>query len=325
MKRNLFTHNDLDGIISAALIKYGFSVERIFFSAPSSIMHSQQQITENDIVCDLPCPINCGYWFDHHRGNLEDLKLRGISPINIPGKFSEAPSCASVIAEYFKENNINYPDFFIETIKEINIIDSFDYKNIEEWRKPTYGKIIDCALKDPVMPLFEKDNLMQKAINLIYKFSLQEVSQNADFQKHYNVYLKEEEKMIQIIQQSVSFLEKDKNKDFVIIDLCHLKHPPKIQKNLAFLIYPTAKYVISIQNLFRANKKTNDLSLSISTSIIENQNPQKQDLGEIMRILNIGDGHIGAASGRIKCASKNVMEKEKKRLLEDIYNIWNKL
>jgi len=81
----IVTHNDFDGLVSAALCAWALKVDRIRFAGPLTITKSQMTITEKDVVCDLPYPLECGLWFDHHEGNLQELELRKIDPTSIPG------------------------------------------------------------------------------------------------------------------------------------------------------------------------------------------------------------------------------------------------
>jgi hypothetical protein len=48
----------------------------------------------------------------------------------------------------------------------------------------------------------------------------------------------------------------------------------------------------------------------------------KKDLGEIMRELNMGDGHRGAAGGTLYADSKTEMLKKKQEVLQAIYKRW---
>jgi hypothetical protein len=68
--------------------------------------------------------------------------------------------------------------------------------------------------------------------------------------------------------------------------------------------------------------KSNHLGLSMSLSINGNKKDQNKNIGEIMRTLNMGDGHPGAAAGTVRCRSKQEMLKKKKELLEQISRIW---
>lgn len=49
-----------------------------------------------------------------------------------------------------------------------------------------------------------------------------------------------------------------------------------------------------------------------------------RDLGEIMRELNIGSGHKGAASGTVRAKSKAEMLRAKERALQAILEKWRK-
>ena len=41
-----------------------------------------------------------------------------------------------------------------------------------------------------------------------------------------------------------------------------------------------------------------------------------------MRLLNMGDGHPGAAAGTIRCKSKQEMLKKKEEILNQVFNLW---
>jgi hypothetical protein len=60
----------------------------------------------------------------------------------------------------------------------------------------------------------------------------------------------------------------------------------------------------------------------MALSIQGNREGHRKNIGEIMRVLNIGDGHPGAAAGTIQCASKQDMLKKKKDLLTQILRLW---
>ena len=98
----IVTHDDFDGVVSAAMVGYFLEIEKISFAGPGDIANSRISTGASDIVCDLPYPLECGMWFDHHEANLEDVALRGIEQESIPGLRRPAPSCARVILDYFE-------------------------------------------------------------------------------------------------------------------------------------------------------------------------------------------------------------------------------
>jgi len=78
-------------------------------------------------------------WFDHHEGNLEDLKYRGIDPDSMPGAFSAKPSCTRVVFDFFSSKG-SLPDRFSRLADEADVIDAFAYPGVEEWRRENAGQ-----------------------------------------------------------------------------------------------------------------------------------------------------------------------------------------
>jgi hypothetical protein len=53
----IITHNDFDGIVSASLCSWVLKIQKVIFAGPLTIARSQITITERDVVCDLPYPL----------------------------------------------------------------------------------------------------------------------------------------------------------------------------------------------------------------------------------------------------------------------------
>jgi hypothetical protein len=296
-------------------------VDHILFTGPSSIERSLVNITEADVVCDLPYPLECGLWFDHHEGNIEALQYRNIDPSLLPGRFDLKPSCARVVFDFFGQE-VTFPPWHEETVAEADIIDSFNYSSIEEWRRETPGRVIDKTLKISDPSLRERNAYMRNLVFQIRDHPLEEVANLPMVKKRSIGYGEEEQKMIKIIQQSATFLPEDREGKMVILDLTGFKRRPDVVKNLAFLIFPEALSVLEVHNLHDRGVKTNHLSFSLSLALNLNKTKHKKDVGEIMRCLNIGDGHKGAAGGTAYCTSKAEMLKKKRGIINEIYRLW---
>ena len=318
----IIAHNDFDGIVSAALCAWALGVDRLVFTGPLTITKSQITITEKDVVCDLPYPLQCGLWFDHHEGNREELVYRGIDLQSIPGRFELKLSCSRVVYDYFSER-VGLPSYFLDAVEEADIIDSFSYASIEEWRRETPGKIIDWTLKAHFQTNEDHFAYMRNLVQQLRDRPIEEVSNLSFVQKRLKQYREEEGRMIKVIQDSSSFLEQDHQKEVVVIDITPYQRRPHLIKNLAFLIYPESMAVLEIYNLLDRGVKSNHLGVSMSLSIKANQQVRRKNIGEIMRALNIGDGHPGAAAGTIRCKSKQEMLKMKKEVLTQIFKIWS--
>lgn len=318
----IITHNDFDGIVSASLCAGVLRVDRILFAGPLTITKSQITITERDVVCDLPYPLLCGLWFDHHEGNVQELEYRKIDPKSIPGRFDLKPSCSRVVFEYFSEQK-ELPTYFLKAVEEADVIDGFSYASIEDWRKETPGKVIDLTLKVRFQSPEEQVNHMRNLVRELRDRSIEEVFSLPFVQKRLKQYREEEGRMLRILEDSSFFLEQDQKKELIVVDLTSYQRRPHLIKNLAFPIYPEALGVLEIYNLLDRGVKSNNLGLSMALSINGNRQHQTKNIGEIMRALNIGDGHPGAAAGTVRCRSKQEMLKKKKEILTQIFKLWS--
>ena len=318
----IITHNDFDGIISAALCARALGVGKILFAGPITILRSQITITEKDIVCDLPYPLQCGFWFDHHEGNLQELEYRKIYPASIPGRFDLKLSCSRVVFEYFSDR-MDLPPYFVQAVDEADIIDGFTYSSIEEWRRETPGKMIDLTLKVHFSSAEEQTFHMRNLVRELRDRPIEEVSQLDFVQKRLKQYQEEEGKMLKVIRDSSYFIEQDEKREVIVIDLTSYQRRPLLIKNLALLIYPEAKGVLEVYNLTERGVKSNHLGFSMYLSINGNRLDKMKNISEIMRTLNIGDGHPGAAAGNVRCRSKQEMLKKKKEILDQIYKLWS--
>ncbi|MGQ9508066.1 MAG: hypothetical protein ACUVTN_01560 [Thermodesulfobacteriota bacterium] len=319
----IVTHYDFDGIVSASICGWVLKIRKVLFAGPLTIHRNQITITERDVVCDLPYPLQCGLWFDHHEGNLQELEYRRIDPTSIAGRFALKPSCSRVVYEYFSER-LELPFHFIEAVEEADRIDSFSYESIEEWRKETPGRMIDSALKVRFQSQEEQTKYMRNLFRELQERPIREVAALDFIQIRLKRYREEEGRMLKILQNSSSFLEEDKDKEIVVIDLTPYQRRPHLIKNLAFLLYPQALGVLEVYNLMDPQGvKSNNLGFSMSLSINGNKQGAGKNIGEIMRSLNIGDGHPGAASGQVRCRSKQEMFKRKGEVLNQIFKLWS--
>lgn len=320
MYTRIITHNDLDGLVSAAICGSIHEVEHIVFTGPNHISRNGFSVTQKDIVCDLPYPGECGLWFDHHEGNREELLRQGKAVESLPGAFGLEKSCARVIYNFYNEEYA-FPDFYAETVLAVDKIDSFDFISIDEWRAETPVRIINDSLKCRFKEMHQEEEYYLSLIPRFTERSMAEIASDPDVLNCYREYLKDEERMLEIIGKHTRFHPADENREFAIIDLTSFNKRTQVVRNLAQITYPEIKAVFLVQNIFDQGIKTNNFTISGSLTLKTGGKPK--NIGEIMRRLNIGDGHSGAGSGQIYCQSKQDMEKKKQETENAIFKIWN--
>ncbi len=316
----IITHSDFDGVVSAAICSFSLGINEVVFAGPIAMSRNAVPVSDRDVVCDLPFPLRCGLWFDHHFGNLEDLRLRGYDPAQLQGRFDLKDSCSRVVYDYFS-SEIKFPSYFEVTVQHADTIDAFRYRDIQDWRKETPGKVVDCALK-MLASSKNGDLLRKKSVFLLRDNPLDIVATSPEIQQYYQLYKRQEDGMMTIIREASYFLSDDQSHELIVVDLTRYKKRPTVLRNLAFLLYPSAQAVVEIRSLYNQGVKTNNFNISISLSPNVDSAAFRKDLGEIMRDLNIGDGHRGAASGTMNCRSKDEMIRRKKELLGKILHFW---
>jgi len=92
----LVTRSDFDGLACAVLLKAAGLVTEYKFAHPKDIQDGIIEVTNNDILANVPFVAGCGMWFDHHSSEEERL-----GHVEFKGASKPSPSCARVIWEYF--------------------------------------------------------------------------------------------------------------------------------------------------------------------------------------------------------------------------------
>jgi hypothetical protein len=129
--------------------------------------------------------------------------------------------------------------------------------------------------------------------------------------------------MRKLIPQAATFLPQDTRQEIVVLDMTQFSKRERILKNLALLDYPDALAFLEIQPQFQGGVRTTNLSLSMSLSLNLNHYEHEKNVGEIMRQLNLGDGHPGAGAGVLHASNKQEMLKKKQETLDKIFTLWS--
>jgi hypothetical protein len=317
----IITHSDLDGIMSAAFLLYAFDYDDVKFTGPSSIEQGRIIITENDSVCDLPYPVICDMWFDHHPGNLEMVIQRGIKPEDISGRFAAKESCAEVVRDYLIEvEDITPLDWWDASLINVNQIDAFKYKSVKEWREVNPERIISDALKATLSTQKEHEALMNYIVYALVENNPLQVSKLPNVRAAYDIFRADEQKQFEFIMENISFHPSDSKHDWMILDLTFLKKVPRVNRQVAFMVHPDAKAVIVLTRVVHNGIPTHDINVSMSHGFYDSE--KLPDFGDMLRSLNIGSGHRGAASGKIACDNPKDMFKKRDEFLAKTITCW---
>ncbi len=322
---SIVTHNDFDGVVSAALLSWAFDLDEIRFTGPIAVQNAEIPITARDIVSDLPYPLECGLWFDHHAGNLESVKLRGLDPSSIAGRFAIAPSCVRVVYDYLLDQYDEVPDDFAELADVSDLIDSFSYPTMEDWRADTAANRIDRAIKANSANRYAHERFLRDLVFMFRDLPLADIAEDPEIVRRAQEYARDELKMLEHIEKYGRFLPEDSAHELYVIDTTSFLQPARIDKKLVGLVHPGAMGYVELKSNFRSGKKSLDISLSLSLALSMQQSRHSKDMGEIVRLMNVGDGHAGAAAGVYPCKSGHEYQNAREELAHKIFELWRKM
>ncbi|OPH57288.1 exopolyphosphatase [Paenibacillus ferrarius] len=93
----LITRSDFDGLVCAMLFKKMNMIDEMKFVHPKDMQDGLIEVTENDILANVPYVPGCGLWFDHHSSELERMGEK----VEFKGETRIAPSAARVVYDYY--------------------------------------------------------------------------------------------------------------------------------------------------------------------------------------------------------------------------------
>jgi len=93
----LVTRSDFDGLACAVLLKEAGIIDSRLFVHPKDVQDGLIDVTDNDVLANVPYAEGCGLWFDHHSSEEERISLSN----RFKGASRPAPSAARVIYDYY--------------------------------------------------------------------------------------------------------------------------------------------------------------------------------------------------------------------------------
>jgi len=111
------------------------------FVHPKDLQDGKIEVTEDDILTNVPFAPGCGLWFDHHASNFEYVDPN----IEVEGARYLAPSCARIVYDYYGGEH-RLPEM-AEMIQAVDKVDSARL-TVEEITNPK-GWVLLGFIMDP--------------------------------------------------------------------------------------------------------------------------------------------------------------------------------
>ncbi|MDE7262324.1 MAG: exopolyphosphatase [Oscillospiraceae bacterium] len=195
----LVTRSDFDGLVCGALLMEAGVVDSWKFTHPKDLQDGVVEITENDVLANVPFVEGCGLWFDHHSSEHERMRLEG----KYKGESRMTPSCARIVYEYYGGAE-RFPRFG-DMMAAVDKVDSGNLTT-EEVLNPT-GWIMLGFLMDPRTGLgrwhhytISNYQLMEKLLVDCRTMTADEILAQPDVKERIEVYWDQTEKFKEMVK-----------------------------------------------------------------------------------------------------------------------------
>ena len=193
-KYRLLTRSDFDGLVCAILLKELGILGEIKFVHPKDMQDGIIEVTENDILTNLPYVSGCHLCFDHHTS--EEVRNDGVAT---PGYVLEAgaDSAARVVYNYYGGQE-RFPDIKTDMMDAVDKADAAKFSH-EEILNPE-GWVLLSFLMDARTGLgrfrdFRVSNyqLMMDLIDCCKDYTIDEILALPDVKERSDLYRQHEE------------------------------------------------------------------------------------------------------------------------------------
>ena len=195
----LLTRSDFDGLACAAILKEIGIIDHWKFVHPKDLQDGLVEVTDNDVLANVPYVKGCKLWFDHHSSESERLG----QDIVFEGESRIEDSAARVIYEYYG-GEAKMPQM-IDMVRAVDKVDAAKLA-VDEILNPT-GWVLLGFIMDPRTGLgrfrnFRISNyeLMENLIDACRVQTIDEIMDNPDVKERAELYLEQTELFTQMVK-----------------------------------------------------------------------------------------------------------------------------
>ena len=274
----LLTRSDFDGLGCAVLLKEAGVIDDIKFVHPKDMQDGKVEVTDNDVLANVPYVPGCGMWFDHHSSEQERQAHGGFEGACDP----TAASAARVIYTHYGGRDA-FPDGHLrDLVAAVDKADTADM-TVEEILHPE-GWVLLSFIMDPRTGLGRyKDyrvgnyQLMMDMIDYCRTMSVQEILAVPDVQERVSRYFEQDKLFQEMIGANATVRD-----NVIVLDLRDQEEIYTGNRFVLYSLYPEQN--ISIQVIWGFRKQ--NIVMTCGHSIVNRTSDT--DVGSLM--LKYGGG-----------------------------------
>ena len=285
----LLTRADFDGLACGALLKELGVIKHWKYVHPKDIQDGLVEVTDQDVLANIPYVEGCKMWFDHHSSEAERLSR----DIVFEGESRLADSAARIIYDYYGgRNKLNQFDAMIRAVDKLDAAKLSQ----EEILNPT-GWVLLGFIMDPRTGLgrfrdFRISNyaLMETLIDECATKSIDEILENPDVKERIDHYFEQD-----ALFRSMLAAHTRIDGNLIISDLRGVETIYAGNRFLIYSLYPAQNISIWLVD----GKGGETCTIAVGHSILNRT--CKTDVGALMLQYG-GGGHFQVGTCQVPCA-----------------------
>ncbi len=285
MKYRLVTRSDFDGLVCAVLLRHLDMIDEISFVHPKDVQDGTVEVTDRDILTNLPYAPAAHLVFDHHHS--ETLRTGGTASNHVIEE--SAPSAARVIYEHFGAAE-RFRQVSAELMAAVDQADSADY-TLDDILRPERWTLLNFLMDSRTglgrFREFRISNyqlMMQLIDACIDHQDVEEILALPDVAERAALYRAQSELFVEQLRRVSRVVG-----DVVVVDLRNEEVIHAGNRFMVYAIFPEAR--VSIHVMW-GRQKLNTV-LAVGKSILDRTSPV--DIGAVMLRYG-GGGHLAAGT-----------------------------
>ena len=297
-KFRLVTRSDFDGLVCAVLLKQLDLIEEIKFVHPKDMQDGLIEITEHDIVTNLPYVKEAHMVFDHHLS--ETIRNQGSRPNHVIDP--NAPSAARVVWDHYGGESV-FPERWIEMMAAVDKGDSAQFTRDEVLDSQGWNLLNFLMDARTGLGRFKEFrvsnyNLMMNLIENCRTQSIEQILALPDVQERVDLYREHEIKFKEQIQRCGKVY-----RNLVLLDLTNEEVIYAGNRFIIYALFPHCN--ISIHKMWGFQQQ--NVVFATGKSIFDRSS--KTNVGALMLKYG-GGGHHAAGTCQIPLSEADRVQEE---------------
>ncbi|WP_306214040.1 DHH family phosphoesterase [Actinoplanes sp. RD1] len=300
MKYRLVTRSDFDGLVCAVLLRVLDMTDDIMFVHPKDVQDGVVEITDRDILTNLPYDARAHLVFDHHHS--ETIRNEGDERTNHIID-AEAPSAARVIYDYYGGAE-RFPEVSEDLMRAVDQADAAQYElhdilDPQGWTLLNFlmdsrtglGRFREFRISNYQLMMLLIDACIQMA-SVDEILELSDVAERAEMYRECSALFVEQLRRVSRVEG-----------DVVIVDYRDEDTIMAGNRFMIYALYPEAR--VSVHCIWGRNKL--NTVFACGKSILDRTSPV--DIGSVMLKYG-GGGHLAAGTCQVPHEDADRVEKE---------------